>query len=283
MSYINDIKYDDVTRRFMNNIMKYVSDSIIESNQPNVNTPVVNTGLKSQCNITGASNTSNTNIASAQNPIHGILNAAFNFNSSPDVANSLGPVADIIMETINMLSPQTSTPSKKDSYVKKPEQPNSTTQTSNCSVNPMQNTTAPGSKCPYAACSKLYELSNKIRVLRNQINELPGGIKYLEKIDKDHDAVIYQLMMQNYEKLLVFREDQNISVSIASIVQKQQPKAILPDNAKKELVAYVNAADITNAVINIYDIVSLTKQEYAKLETLVTTWLSENSEMYVVV
>jgi len=140
-----------------------------------------------------------------------------------------------------------------------------------------------GAKCPYSVGSKLYELSNKIGLLREQIDELPGGNKYLKSIDDEHDAVLYQLMMQNYKKLLVFRDNQNTSVSIASIIQKNQPKAILPDNAKKELVAYVNASNIINKVINIYDTINLSKEEYVKLETYVTWWLSENSGMYVVV
>jgi hypothetical protein len=146
-----------------------------------------------------------------------------------------------------------------------------------------QNNTTSVSKCPYASGSKLSEISNKISVLRTQINELPGGDKYLETIDNAQDAILHQLLVKNYEKMLVFRENHAMSSSIASIVQKQQPKAILPDNAKKVLTAYVNAAQITKPIIYIYDTISLTKPEYTKLETVVSTWLSENTGMYVVV
>lgn len=268
MAYITNIKYDDVTQRFLTNIMKTVSDSLAEPKQSN---------------ITTHTHTSNSSAATAQNPFHGILNAAFNFNGSPDTANSLGPVADIIMETINMLAPQPTTTPKKEACVKKAEQTKPTMQASNCSATLAQNNTTSVPKCPYAADSKLIELSNKIGVLREQINELPGGAKYLKTIDEQHDAILYQLMMQNYEKMLVFRENQVLSGSIASIVQKLQPKAILPDNAKKTLTAYVNVAQITKPIIDIYDTISLTKPEYTKLETVVSTWLSENIGMYVVV
>ena len=308
MAYITNIKYDDVTQRFLKNIMKTVSDSLAEPKQSNITTPTVDTDVGS---------TSNSSAATAQNPLHGILNAAFNFNGSPDTANSLIPVADMIMEAINMLAPKLTTTPKKEACIKKAEQTKPTMQTSNCSATLAQNNTVctgiessaqcnatastpnlrtPGvglefsvggtttvSKCPYAAGSKLFELSNKISVLREHINELPGGDKYLKTIDNAQDAILYQLMMQNYEKMLVFRENHVLSGSIASIVQKQQPKVILPDTAKKVLTAYVNATQIAKPIIDIYDTISLTKPEYTKLETVVSTWLSENTDMYVVV
>ena len=322
MAYITNIKYDDVAQRFLKNIMKTVSDSLAEPKQSNITTPTVDTDVCS---------TSNSSADTAQNPFHGILNAAFNFNGSPDTANSLIPVADMIMETINMLAPKLTTTPKKEACIKKAEQTKPTMQTSNCSATLTQNNTVctgiessaqcnatastpilrpfcslftqgfsperkrevglefsvggttTVSKCPYAAGSKLFELSNKISVLREHINELPGGDKYLKTIDNAQDAILYQLMMQNYEKMLVFRENHVLSGSIASIVQKQQPKVILPDTAKKVLTAYVNATQIAKPIIDIYDTISLTKPEYTKLETVVSTWLSENTDMYVVV
>ena len=88
--------------------------------------------------------------------------------------------------------------------------------------------------------------------------------------------------MKTYEKLSIFREIQSTTSSIIAIVQKQNSKAILPENAKKELASYVNASHVCNPVVDVYDAISLTKSELAKLETLITTWLTDNTGMYVV-
>jgi hypothetical protein len=268
MTYISNNKYDDVTQRFVNNIMKTMADSISTisaAEQPKVTTPASNSSAKAN--------------STAQNPIHGILNAAFNFDGSTATANNLGPIADIIMEGINMLAPQQTAAAKKD---KNPEHPTPTTTTSNCSDALKQNNTKQALKCPYAVDSKLYELYNNINTLRAQINELPGGKNYLRKCDEEHNAILHQLLMKNYEKLLVFREIQSTKSSIIAIVQKQNPKAILPENAKKELASYVNASHVCNPIVDVYDAISLTKFELAKLETLITTWLTDNTGMYVV-
>jgi hypothetical protein len=272
MPYIINNKYDDVTQRFVNNIMKSMADSISTisaSEQPKV--------------TTHTSNSYATANSAALNPIHGILNAALNFDGSTATANSLGPFADIIMEGINMLAPQSTSTMKKESCIKNPEQPKPTTTTANCSSEPPQTTKPLKSTSSYAVGSKLYELDNKIRVLRDQINDLPGGKNYLKKCDDEHDAILYQLFMKNYEKLLVFREIQSTTTSIIAIVQKQNSKAILPENAKKELASYVNASHACKPIVDVYDVISLTKSELANLETLITTWLTDNTGMYIVI
>lgn len=286
-----NIIYDDVTQRFINNIMKTVTNSLTDPKQNKVSTPTNKCDLQHQY-----STTSNSNASVKQNPIHGILNAALNFNSSPDVAKNLMPVADIIMETINVLIPQPPTEPKKkscmkddknDDFVKKPIAPVCTGIELSA---PNENTTSTGvtlddvsgTKCEH---NHLSILSNKISELRAEIIKLPDGNVYLNMVDAEHDAVLYQILMKQYEKMQVFYKNNThaVSESIASIIQKQNPTAILPDNAKKMITSYINETCLTKPISDIYDIITLTKPKLTKLESVVASWLSENTAMYVVV
>lgn len=262
MTYVidNTYKYDDVTQRFVSNIMKAMTDGLTGSEQPKVTTPT--------------SNSSAT--AKSSNPLQDIINVAF--ASSPETAKSLNPALDIIMDVFNTIT-QPEKPTKADSVKGKPSP-----KTSKVDV-PVTPPTSQASHCEFFG-PKTKEMYTKIEKLSKELINLPGGEKYLKEDEQYRDAVMCQLLTTDYQKMLEFRENaksQYVITSLEEIVKKLRPNALLPAAAKTALVTYANGHLRNKIVTHFESKFEMATYDIEEFNALVDRWLNENTGMYVVV
>jgi hypothetical protein len=263
MTYVidNTYKYDDVTQRFVNNLFKSMNESISASEQPKVTTPT--------------SNSSAT--AKSSNPLQDIINIAF--GSSPETAKSLNPALDVIMDVFNTIT-QPEKPTKADSVKNKPS-----SNTSKDDV-PITQPTAQSSHCAFSG-PKTKEMYAKIEKLAKELITLPGGEKYLKEVEEYRDAVMCQLLTNDYQKMLEFRENVNsqyVTTSLEQIVKKLKPNVLLPEAAKASLVTYANGYLISKKKIkSINESFEVMPRDAIAYDTCVEKWLNANTGMYVVV
>lgn len=261
MTYIINNKYDDVTHRFVNNLLKSMNEPISASEQPKVTTPASNSSA----------------ITKVFNPLQDIINIAF--SSSPETAKSLNPALDIIMDVFNTITQPEQTTKDEPSNAKP------VSNTSNVSV-PITQPTFQSSHCEFFG-PKTKEMYTKIEKLSKELITLSGGEKYLKEDEQYRDAVMCQLLTNDYKKMLEFRENANsqyITTSLEEIVKKIRPNARLPAAAKTALVNYANGYIISKKKIKHSDEpFEMIPHEAITYDTCVEKWLNENTGLYVVV
>ena len=259
-AYVFDYKDNDVTSRFYTKLMEAIT-------QPEkLVTPTSNSSASSK----------------PANPLQDIVNLAF--SSAPETAKSLNPVMDIIMDAFSTI---TSPEPQKPTEVKKPvAQP---TPSASCCPVTKCNSNGSGvtqSGCPFIG-SKTKDVSTKLEKLRAEVKTLPGGANYLKKVDTDTDSVIAHLLEKQYQEMLSFRESAKpakVTTTIADIVHRLKPNAMLPENAKKSLITYLNnKVLLPGRQIGFCDKFEVTPVDNDLLNELTMQWLNENSGMYVVV
>jgi hypothetical protein len=145
------------------------------------------------------------------------------------------------------------------------------------------------SGCPFIG-PKTKDVLAKREKLRAEVKTLSGGDAYLKSFDTDTDNVIAHLLEKEYQEMLSFRETANRSVkvrtSIADVVHRLKPNVLLPENAKTSLITYVNAKMFPAPIMVQKDfctVFEVTQVDNELINALVTQWLNENSNMYVVV
>jgi len=264
-AYVFDYKDDETTNRFYKKIMEAIASP------ERIGTPNSNSSTSSK----------------PANPLQDIINIAF--SSAPETVKSLNPVIDIIMDAFTTIAtPETQTPSEVKKTV---SQPTANGNTACCPDTKCDSTVCTGatqSGCPFIG-PKNKAVSAKLEKLRAEVKTLSGGDAYLKSVDTDTDNVIAHLLEKKYQEMLSFRETAKpakVTTSIADVVHRLKPNVLLPENAKTSLITYVNGKMFPAPIMVQKDFCTLfevTQVDNELINALVTQWLNENSNMYVVV
>lgn len=269
-AYVFDYKDDDATSRFYTKLMEAIT------NPEKLVTPTSNCSASSKLS----------------NPLQDIVNLAF--SSAPETAKSLNPVMDIIMDAFTTItSPETQKATAVKKTVEKPTEVKKTvekpTASATCCPVTKCNSNVSGatqSGCPFIG-SKTKDVSTKLEKLRAEVQTLPGGANYLKKVDTDTDNVIAHLLEKQYQEMLSFRETAKpakVTTSLPDIIHRLKPNAMLPENAKNALVAYLNnRLPLPGRQTGFCDKFEVTPLDKDLYNDLTMQWLNENSGMYVVV